>query len=264
MDQESKEQKDVEQLWNEIAASRGGEEKGGPQQEPPADQQDAAKDAAPDAEQKQEQPDDQEEELQKLRRELHRIKSDYGRVRSEKQRLEALLAQQERQTPAQEPQAPPEPDPWRRIKEDYPDIAEGVEALLRARVDTSIPKDVLTRRELEQDMARAAYEREIASIAEINPRWEEEVRTDEFRSWLNEQPIEVQALVDSTVPAHAKRLIELWTKRQSSAGTARVDPRLKMATQPKRAYAEPKGDEALEGEAYWNYLAERRRAAKGA
>lgn len=264
MDQESKEQKDIEQLWNEVAANRGGTETGEPPKEPPADQQDAAPEAASDGAQSQEQPGDLQEELQKLKRELHRVKSDYGRVRSEKQRLEALLAQQERQTPAQEPQAPPEPDTWRRIKEEYPDIAEGVEALLRARVETSIPKDVLTRRELEQDMARAAYEREIASIAEVNPRWEEEVRTDEFRSWLSEQPIEVQLLVDSTVPAHAKRLVELWTKRQSSANTARVDPRLKMATQPKRAYAEPKGDEALEGEAYWNYLAERRRAAKGA
>lgn len=260
-------QEQAEELWNKMAAddeSAASEPEGTPDepQQPPVEEpnQEAAQ-AAPEQEA---QPSSSggDDELQQLKRELHRVKSDLGRIRSEKQKLEALVARSPAGPTSEEVRsAMREPEQWEKLKQDYPDIAEGVEALIKARVESMIPSDLVTRRELEQDKARTSYEAELMSIADVNPNWEEEVRTEEFSTWLASQPIEVQALADSPAPALAKRLIELWTNRNAQARKPSVNPRLKAAVQPQRVSSSPRSDTELEGVDYWNFLAAQKRAA---
>lgn len=253
---------EAEKIWNEMASQDGSPE---PTAQEPSAEESPQEPARPEPGQEEPQkPKEPDNDIEFLKRELHKIKSDQGRLRAENERLKAeqqrylaLIAQWEKKEP--QPASEPEPEPWKRVEQDYSDIAEGIKAYLESKLQRVIPPDVVTKNDLEQDRARERYERELASIAEVNPNWVSEVKTPEFADWLGRQPIEIQRLAYDNEPIFAKRLIELWTnhKHASSNPNAQNQQRLKAAAQPARTKSQPVAEDSLEGEAYWNYLAAR-------
>lgn len=174
---------------------------------------------APEAEGSEEtesEPEAQEpDELTKLKEENQRLQHQFnsvnGRV-SAYQRQAEQYKQQLEQRQAQQPQAGDNPqgsgmsdEKWEALKQDYPDIAEAMEAQLngiRSQYESQISTLKNEVEPLKQYQQQTQQELHINSqrqaLESQHPDWRDVVNTEDYAQWLQTQPPSIQQLMNST------------------------------------------------------------------
>lgn len=183
----------------------------------------------------------------------HRFKSEAGRQRALQQKVserEQTIAQlQQRLQHAQQP-APAGNNPeqsgmsdaeWGALKEQFPEIARGLEARLSGvsqQYESKFQQQQQTISELQQQMqpmqkqAHESYRSAQFQILEQqHPDYQDVAGSGDFQYWLNQQPGQIQQLMGSDNAADAAYLI--GTYKQHKAATAPQTTELEQRRQRK-------------------------------
>lgn len=127
-----------------------------------------------------------------------------------KQQIEALekKIEEARSTPTKLPKTEEEVKTWIRK---YPDVAAIVESIADQRAQEKASQLDLRLKEIEERDSKFAFEKALADIRKKHPDFDEINGTDEFHSWVEEQPDWIQtALYDSLDVKAASRAIDLY------------------------------------------------------
>jgi hypothetical protein len=213
-----------EQIWSELDAAESAGEN------PPEEQQ-AHTESAQKQEEKAEEKaapaqalsDEERAMLRQLPELVHLVKTTVGRVgslQSELQKIGKAAATQAADSPTEKQieRASESPEAWKKLKEDFPDWAEGVEAYVSSRIPSSAAPD--TQKIVSEAVARARAEvvalREKEAEEELDdtrPDWRNVVKGEDFAKWLSSQPAEYQQRAMSTWrPSAVLRIISDFEK----------------------------------------------------
>lgn len=162
---------------------------------------------------------------------------------------------------------PPEvkQEKWDRVKEEYDDIAEGLEERLAALQMPSVDVDQLRRElALEADSRIEAYAREAREMSKLErkyPDWDEIVTTPDFANkWLPSQAPGIQALVNSQSSEDAIRLLDMYKESRKQTETPANNERLARAVAPSGNSTPVKKVQITAQEAFDQHFAGRRLA----
>lgn len=134
---------------------------------------------------------------------------------------------------------------WKAIKEDYPDWAEALEERL-AQEKRAAPVDLdEIRKKVDESVGsinnslKVELRKANETIVELkHPDWRKDVNTNEFKSWFNKQPTEMQALAGSENAVDAIRLLDVY-KSSSKKTKQDKEQRLRSAVTPQGTAAKP-------------------------
>lgn len=152
-----------------------------------------------------------------------------------------------------------------RLREDYPQFADALDAALTERLDQALPKNVATKDDLEA-LNRSSSERLTAAqirstVDAAHPGWLDHVQTPRFQGWLDRQSPDVKALAASDKPADAIRLldIEAQARGEPAAPTAnKSQDRLRNAaalpTRGRTSNVRVKSLDEMTDAEYWQHL----------
>lgn len=163
---------------------------------------------------------------------------------------------------------PPEvkQEKWDRVKEEYDDIAEGLEERLAAlQSSPSIDVDQIRREVLSEAAAQikaAVHEvRELSRIETKHPDWESVINTDDFANvWLPTQAPDIRALVNSNSAKDAIRLLDMYTESHKQPEKDGKADRLARAVAPSGNPAPVKKVQMTAQEAFDQHFANRQTA----
>lgn len=107
------------------------------------------------------------------------------------------------------------PEKWAEIKEQYPDWAEGIEALVQAnRSAAGAPEQGVDveaiRQSVRDEMVETLRTEQLSRVEMRHPGWANTVGTPAFQQWKASQPAEVQALGASPFAEDAIRMLDLF------------------------------------------------------
>ena len=117
----------------------------------------------------------------------HQAVSDSGRV-------SALTRKLQDPVPLQEGAPEESFDKWNTLQEEYPDIADGAAekiGALEAKVERMVEERLAPLRELEE---QRYVDGQIQMVASRYPDWQETVHSEDFDTWMGQQPLKVQDL----------------------------------------------------------------------
>lgn len=170
---------------------------------------------APEAEEAEEPKAQEPDELTKLKQENQRLQHQFnsvnGRV-SAYQRQAEQYKQQLEQRQAQQSQAGDNPhgsgmsdEKWEALKQDYPDIAEAMEAQLngiRSQYEGELSRikgEVEPLKQYQQQTQQAQHiSSQMQALESQHPDWRDVVQTKDYSEWLRSQPHSIQQLMNST------------------------------------------------------------------
>lgn len=222
------------------------------------------------------------DELTKLKEENQRLQHQFnsvnGRV-SAYQRQAEQYKQQLEQRQAQQSQAGDNPkgsgmsdEKWEALKEDYPDIAEAMEAQLngiRSQYEGELSRIKGEVEPLKQYHQQTQHDQHISSqmqaLESQHPDWREVVRTEDYNQWLQTQPPRIQELMESTDAADNIFLLNTFKATRAPQApavnpvTSKRERQLRQAqTLPSRSTKGGQTDIADDDyEAAFNYYAEK-------
>jgi len=172
----------------------------------------------------------------------HRLKSDNGRIGALQRKINSLEQQakeQPAQMPAIEDTGSQENAEWGTLKEDFPELAQGVESYVQQKLGAveNVSSRVARFEQREQDSQREA---DFAALSEQYPGWKETSQSDDFGAWVSTQPESVRSLVNSpklddalwmlnrftqdTTPAKGSRADEIKARRNKNLAAAQATP----------------------------------------
>lgn len=279
-------QEELQAMWEQEAAAAAANE--APAEETPPPEPEAAPEPAKQPEPEPEpQPDPIQQALEELRatnaqlqERLRRTEGHIGGLTSELKRTkEALSAGQaaaqqatEAPTSAQMQTASKNPEAWERLKEDFPEWADGVEAFMSSRLTGlqpggQSPEQVQQLLQQQEAALRADMQRQMAEL-QVETRhegWKETVRTPEFSTWVMQQAPEIQALATSDSPRDAIRMLDLFSAAKAKPAAAVTQDRKSRLA----ASATPRGDNVpvrkslddMSPQELWDFEAKRRVAS---
>jgi hypothetical protein len=214
-----------EQIWSELDAAESAGNN------PPEEQQAHTESAQKQEEKAEEkaapaQPLSEQERamLRQLPELVHLVKTTVGRVgsiQSELQKIGKAAATQAADSPTEKQieRASESPEAWKKLKEDFPDWAEGVEAYVSSRIPSSAAA-LDTEKLVSEAVAKAKAE--IAALREkeaeeelddVRPDWRNVVKSEDFAKWLSSQPADYQQRAMSTWrPSAVLRIISDFEK----------------------------------------------------
>lgn len=180
----------------------------------------------------------------------HRIDSDTGRVGAFQRKingLEATIAEiqkgpGEQPTNEQITAAMGTDEGWDQFKEDYPEVAEAIDARLDNKLGEVNTKIAPVVQKAEQDAAteaEAAQNEAYGEVAKTYPSWQTAVQEDNFQNWMATQPPGTQALAASDDPRDASLLIGQYDEHRVATGL----PTLKADHVPDDTVVDDKSDE---------------------
>ena len=162
----------------------------------------------------------------------HRFKSDLGRQDAYQRRI----AEQEReiQTLKQNQSKPPQPElgdnpensgmsdeQWETLKEEFPEIAQGIEAKFNAfdqQLNQRLQQVDQTLAPIRERESQEARTREYQTLAEQHPDYKEVAASPAFNQWLNTQPQPVRQMIESESAADAAYLLDGFKSSSGYAG----------------------------------------------
>lgn len=191
-------------------------------------------------------PEDSETDAERYRREAehwqHRYNSDLGRQNALQRKIQEL--QDENLKLAKTKVAPENMTnkEWSDLKEDYPEIAKGIEARFAETANHQQQELAMLRDQLNEMRERdqVSYkEAQYQILEQQHPDWRDVANSTEFGEWLQQQPKPVQTLVESEDAADAAYLLNLYKPRVDPVDNSdikqRRERRLKQAqTVPQR------------------------------
>lgn len=164
------------------------------------------------------------------------------------------------------------PEKWERLKEDFPEWADGVAAYLDSRlpakggVDQEQINSLVNERVQQQvTTIEAGFNKRLVELeVELSHKgWKDTINKPAFSEWAQHQAPEVMKLFYSDVPADAIRMLDLYqeaTKAKSATDVQQTrQTRLRDSILPNgtNAHAQ-KGPEAMTAQELWNLEASRR------
>ena len=160
----------------------------------------------------------------------HQVSSGNGRVSALQRKLNDLERQIQQASAAQSAagnDAPSEqqiaeametPEKWEDFKDEYPEIADAIDSRLAAALNQH-------QSQLDQRLApviETVHEQKVLTgyeeLEQIHPGWRDRVATDDFQSWLEQQPEAVQAWADSDDVNEASSLIGYYDQYLLATG----------------------------------------------
>lgn len=242
---------EAEKMFDEIAAGRSEAPPADPQ--PPRGEAEPAKPAEPAAKSAEEDPvarqlrevSAQLSALSALPDTIHKLQSDLkmtaGRVSSLQSEVvksgkaaAAAAAPGDAPSHKQIQDAAKRPEKWEALRREFPEWAEGTEALIEAKLSSFTPSasagDEDTRSLLADLQERnSRLEQEATQTREmivdaVHRGWKQTVTTPEFKGWYSSQPAEVRRLGSSESPSDA---IELLSKYRAAESERQDAERLK-------------------------------------
>lgn len=155
----------------------------------------------------------------------HRFRSEVGRQAALQRKIQELESQVTslKQQPAETPDKPQVSQQMARLMEDFPEIAEAMQAELDARTEAirgEFRQHVEPLKEVEQQRAIAKEE---LSVKEVYPDFVETVRTQDFLDWFQRQPAAVQALAGSSRASDAIAMLDYYTGGKRATPQANAD-----------------------------------------
>lgn len=137
----------------------------------------------------------------------HRYRSDLGRQSVLQKRLKEL---EEKATQA--PAVDPASEKFRKLREDFPEIAEALEEELESRIKRVRGEVVESVEPIKQDFQKKAQAEAEDAVEQAHAGWRDTVKTTEFSTWFADQPEGVKELANSTNPNDAITLLNYFTK----------------------------------------------------
>lgn len=151
----------------------------------------------------------------------HQYSSTNGRVSALQKKLNELTSRESAPAPTDpaEEETPPE---LAALKEEYPEIAGGIDALFDKRARTLKAEMDATKKALDeklnpiqQQIARSEEERESASLLAAHPDIAEVVNSPEWSDWLANQPQAVIEMAESDVASEASYVLTSFKNAQA-------------------------------------------------
>ena len=149
----------------------------------------------------------------------HRLKSDEGRISVLQRKINDLESRTAASNPPRaRPQMPTTPKEWETLREDFPEIAEGVEKYLNMHMSKldAVTSSVSRIERAEQQQRRQAEE---AALAERYPDWRDIAQSQDFDEWVKQQPRAVQSLRSSMYAADAAYMLDLYHQHTQPRNT---------------------------------------------
>ena len=146
----------------------------------------------------------------------HKYNSDLGRQNALQRKITELEAQvaEARKAPNENPEGSGVTDAeWESMKEDFPEIASGFDARLRsvtAQYEQQIQQLQAAINPIQEQARSSQRNMQLEQLAQQHPDWQDIAGSQEFRSWVNEQPRPVQQLIESEDAAEAAYLISTY------------------------------------------------------
>ena len=157
---------------------------------------------------------------------------------------------------------------WEKLKADFPDWAEGMEELVASRFSgtssnqPAVNLDEVANVILEQTQAtrqEMARQLEMAKVELKYENWTEDVKTDDFKAWMQVQADDVKALAESDRAKDATKLLDLYYGSKAKPVTSikeERNARLQAAvTQKGLSAPAPKSVDDMTPEELWAYEA---------
>lgn len=146
----------------------------------------------------------------------HKFQSNNGRIQAFQRQIDDLNAQISQQANSGKSQAQNQEDlaqeingsSWEELVEDMPDVAQAIESRLKQEVERSLSSIQQKIQPWEERLQREALDNEIAALKSRHPDFEEIRDSQEFAEWLDNQPIPVKQLTQSTHAADAAYLLD--------------------------------------------------------
>lgn len=161
------------------------------------------------------------EQLRAVTGRINRIEGSLGGLQSHVKQLASKPAPQPANGNASAPEAEPVSEAWKRIEEEFPEIAAAVGERLNGMGKPSAqqfdPAELVgkvseqVRAELEQKRQAEAHE----EIAEAHPGWDEAMRTDGGKAWLRTLPQhELQEFLTTQRASKVIRYLDRFSEHQ--------------------------------------------------
>jgi len=282
---------ELQAMWEEeaAAAAKGDDTQATPAEETPPEQT-ASTESEPQASAPEQTSTDTPavdptEELRshiaQLQDRLRKTEGHIGGLTSELKRTKDALAagtaaaqqtQGEAPTSTQMQTAAKTPEAWEKLKADFPEWAEGIEAYMATRQPGAqaagiTPEQMQERLQQQEATLRAEMATRVNEmfVETRHEGWKDTVKTPEFAAWAQVQSPEIKALAASDNPADAVRMLDLYKKSTETPATSIAtdrQSRLAASATPRGEKVAPrKGVADMTPEELWDYEANRRAKA---
>lgn len=157
---------------------------------------------------------------QELQRERHKYNSDLGRQNAFQRQIKERDEEIARLKSSQAANPGISDNRWKTVKEDYPDIAEGMTALIEQTKQAHAQEVAALKQQLEpiQGQLHENYvQQQYSMLAAEHPDWEVIAASPEFNHWISTQPHNVRQMMESEQAGDAAYLLRVWKNENASA-----------------------------------------------
>tara|TARA_E500000081_G_scaffold2817_3_gene3061 strand:+ start:340 stop:1191 length:852 start_codon:yes stop_codon:yes gene_type:complete len=157
---------------------------------------------------------------QELQKERHKYNSDLGRQNAYQRQLKERDEEIARLRSSQAANPGISDDRWKTVKEDYPDIAEGMTALVEQTKQAHAEEVAALKQQLEpiQGQLHENYvQQQYSMLAAEHPDWEKIAASPEFNHWISTQPHNVRQMMESEQAGDAAYLLRVWKNENAPA-----------------------------------------------
>lgn len=183
-------------------------------------------------------------EIQQL---THKYNSDLGRQNAYQRQLQERdqqILQLQRQQQQSQPKNPGiSNERWKVVAEDYPDIAQGVQAIFeeqtkRHEAQLAAVQDQVQRElaPIQQQAHQTYVDQQFAVLEQEHPDYREIAGSDDFKGWVGAQPEPIQALMKSEQAGDAAYLLRAYKNEMNPGQQATSE--LKQRNQAKLRQAQ--------------------------
>jgi hypothetical protein len=157
---------------------------------------------------------------QELQRERHKYNSDLGRQNAFQRQLKERDEEIARLRSSQAANPGISDNRWKTVKEDYPDIAEGMTALIEQTKQAHAQEVAALKQQIEpiQGQLHENYvQQQYSMLAAEHPDWEVIAASPEFNHWISTQPHNVRQMMESEQAGDAAYLLRVWKNENAPA-----------------------------------------------
>ena len=175
----------------------------------------------------------------------HKYNSDLGRqnafqrkVNEQQDYIKQLESQMQRSSPTDMT-----PAEWKAVQDDYPDIAQGVQAQfasLEARHQAEVAAIRNELKPMQEQAADAYVQSQFQILSNQHPDYAEIAQSPEFGAWVASQPNNVQSMIESTDAGEAAYLIQTYKNSLAPVQPANTELKQRRDKQLQQAQTIPK------------------------
>ena len=153
-----------------------------------------------------------------------------------------------------------DPQKWKKLREDFPEWAEGIDEMVNHRINERLTQPQGQPASSEDVRASASEAVREAMVEDAHPNWKDTVRKPEFATWLQQQSDDIQKLASSPRAKDAIELLDHFSVHSSKPTADEIVAERNRRQQRNAAVKGQRGaigieEGAMTDEQYWNHLA---------